>query len=401
MKEHWISREADIPLEVVILLIVGMTMLITGALLFPVSAGTLSYNENGLYGLLLVMLAMQIVTLGKTPFGDLRRSRLLLAVGVVIAAIGITTCFISDIFSHLPRILLFIFFGLGGLLLLLQMFLAKEKLRTWVRYGGIFWQLILGCSAVYLLSMLAGLLVWKQSLMTTRMTAVAVLVYGAAIIYLAGVLWKLYGRYPEAERPSKESVELSTDHAMLLLMGVFMLLLGVLLIPVNLGLLPFSGSAQLGLLMVFFAVKMLASGSTPIGLFPRSWLMILFGLLFTALGIVSCIIPDILVLPLTVLVGVLNILSGVITLIKTCIPRLKKSDKRSPDPPIMVKLFVTQLTMSLLSILFGTSMLVSGLIRGLVIGIILFANGCTLLYLLHVLTVLDEMQSEMVGAAAS
>jgi membrane associated rhomboid family serine protease len=129
--------------------------------------------------------------------------------------------------------------------------------------------------------------------------------------------------------------------------------------------------------------------------------MILFGLLFTALGIVSCIIPDILVLPLTVLVGVLNILSGVITLIKTCIPRLKKSDKRSPDPPIMVRLFVTQLTMSLLSILFGTSMLVSGLIPGLVIGIILFANGCTLLYLLHVLTVLDEMQSEMVGAAAS
>jgi hypothetical protein len=46
-------------------------------------------------------------------------------------------------------------------------------------------------------------------------------------------------------------------------------------------------------------------------------------------------------------------------------------------------------------------MLVSGLIPGLVIGIILFANGCTLLYLLHVLTVLDEMQSEMVGAAAS
>ncbi len=44
-------------------------------------------------------------------------------------------------------------------------------------------------------------------------------------------------------------------------MGIFMLLLGGLWIPVNLGLLPFSGSAQLGLLMVIFAVQMLASGN--------------------------------------------------------------------------------------------------------------------------------------------
>ena len=83
-----------------------------------------------------------------------------------------------------------------------------------------------------------------------------------------------------------------------------MLLLGILLIPVNLSQLPFSGSAQLGLLMVIFAIQMLASGSTPIGLFPRNWLMIIFGLLFAALGIISSIIPGILVKPLTILIGV-------------------------------------------------------------------------------------------------
>jgi hypothetical protein len=398
MTKPWILKEAVLPLEVVILLSGGMTMLITGILLFPVSAGSLPYFENGLYGLLLVMLSLQIITLGKTPFGDVRRSKPLIALGVLIAAVGIATCFVPDLFSQLPRILLILCFGPGGLLLLLQMCFAKEKLRSWATYGGIFRHLIVGCSLVYVLSMLIALLIWKQNLLATSMMAAVALVYGVAIVYLAGVLRKIYGTYPEAGKPPKGGVELSADRAMILVMGIFMLLLGILLTPVNLGLLPFSGSAQLGLLMVIFAVQMLASGSTPLGPFPRSWLMILFGLLFAALGIVSCIIPEILVLPLTVLVGVLNILGGVIALWQICIPRLRKSEEpRGPVPPVMNKLFAAQLTMNLLTILFGTSMLVSNLIPALVIGVIFAANGCVLLYLLHILIVLDKIQGPIVG----
>jgi len=51
-------KKADLPLEVVILLIGSMTMMITGILLFPVSEGSLPYYENGLYGLLLVIFAL-------------------------------------------------------------------------------------------------------------------------------------------------------------------------------------------------------------------------------------------------------------------------------------------------------------------------------------------------------
>ncbi len=182
---------------------------------------------------------------------------------------------------------------------------------------------------------------------------------------------------------------------MILLMGIFMLLLGVLLIPVTLGLLPFSGSAQLGLLMVIFAVQMLASGNTPIGPFPRSWLMIFFGLLFAALGIVSCIIPEILVSQLTVFVGVLNILGGVVTLVRIRSPRFgKKNNSRSFGPPVLVKLFSAQVTMSLLSILFGASMLIPNRVQGIVIGLVLAANGCVLLYLVHTLITLERIQSE-------
>ncbi|MRR59145.1 MAG: hypothetical protein EG824_13175 [Deltaproteobacteria bacterium] len=390
-----VFKEADLPLEVVILIIGGMAMLITGAQLFRVSDGTLPYYENGLYGLLLIIFALQVITLGKTPFGDVPRSKPLLAGGVLIAAGGIVTCFIP-ISLRLPRVLLFLCFGPGGFLLLLQMCFAKDKLRSWARYGGIFRHLILGCSGVYVLSMLIALLLWKRNLLTTPLTAVTVLLFGAAIFYLAAVLRKIYRAYPEADKLPGGDIEISTDQAMLLLMGVFMLLLGGLLVPVSLGVLPFSASAQLGLLMVIFAVQMLASGSTPIGPFPRSWLVIGFGLLFAALGIVSCIIPDILVPALTVLVGVLNILGGVIALAKTWTSRPIRTDEpREPVPPVLTRLFATQLTLNLLAIMFGTSMLIPGLIHGLVIGVVLVTNGCVLLYLLSILVALDRMRGDI------
>lgn len=341
------------------------------------------------------MFALQMVTLGKTPFGDMRRSPLLVAVGVLIAAIGIVTCFIPT-FTQIPRVLLFLCFGPGGFLMLLQMCIAPDKLRTWVRYGGVFHHLIIGCSLAYVFSMLAAALLWRRGLLSTPMTGAVVLVYGLVVVYLAIVLRKIYATYPAAQKDSGGDVGLSINQSMILLTGVFMVLLGVLLIPVGLGLLPFSGSAQLGLLMVLFAVQMLATGNTPIGPFPRTWLVVGFGLLFAALGIVSCIIPAILVSLLTVLVGVLNILGGVIGLAKVFKARLQQPEgPHGPVPPELIRLFVAQLTLNLLAILFGSAMLIPHLIPGLVIGVILAANGCVLLYLLYILTVLDAMRRSM------
>jgi hypothetical protein len=395
MTKYNLSREVDLPLEVVILLIAGMAMLITGVVLFPVSSGILPYYENGVYGILLVMFSLQIITLGKTPFGDVKRSKPLLAIGGIFASLGIITSVIPTIPGWIPRMLLFLCLGPGSFVLLLQMYWDKKKYRSWIKYGPDFRPLILACSSVYVLSMVIAMLIWQQSLLTTPMTAVVVCVYGSAIVYLANVLRILYRSYCPLAKPASGDVDLSTEQAMLLLMGIFMLIIGMLLIPVNLGRLPFAGSAQLGLLMVMFAVQMLALGSTPLGPFPRSRLMIATGLLFAALGIISCIVPEILVSPLTILVGVLNILGGGITLLKICLSRLKEQAKQ-PDTfsNILTKLFVTQLTLNLLSIMFGASMLVSNLIPGLVIGVILAANGGVLLYLLRILLVMDTLKRD-------
>ena len=382
-----------LPLETVLLFIAGMTVFIAGILLFPVYAGLLPYYENGLYGLLLFFFALQTVMLGKTPFGELPVSKPLLGVGVSVACIGIVTCFIPGVPNMLARWMLVVCLGPGGALLLLQMFFSRNKLRLWLRVGGVLRPLPFACGAVYALSMLSGLLVLTPDFLSGYGTATAVLLYGAAILNLSRVLAAVHTEYPEASADAGEKGGLPFDKAMLMLTGVFMMLLGALLLPVNLGLLPFSGSAQLGLLMVIFSVQMLAAGNTPVGVFPRTWLMVYLGTLFAGLGIVSCIVPDVLVAPLTLLVGVLNILNGGLTLAKA-LPSLVKARKMLPSiqvPSLLVKLYSTQIALGGLSVMFGSSMLAPGIIPGLLIGVILAANGGVLLYLMRLLFQLDAL----------
>lgn len=391
-------KEARLTLEAVILAIAGIVVLTTGILLFPVYQGVLPYFENGLYGLLLVIFALQTITLGRTPFGDLPRSTFVLIPGLVVASVGIVSCLVP-VPMMLPRILLFVCFGPGGLALFLQLIFAKDKSKRWAKYGGIFRRLIYACGSVYVLSMAIAVLLFDQRLLTTPMTAIAVIVFGLAICYLALVLSKIDRIYPEAAKTPGGNVKLSTEQVMILFTSIFMVIIGIVLIPVNLGILPFSANAQLGILMIIFSIQMLTFGNTPIGIFPRTWLILGSGLLFAVLGAISCIIPQILVPLLTVVVGVLNILGGVISLAKMFLARGGHANKpRKTVPPILTRLFITQLTLNLLQTLFGTSMLVPGVVPGLVIGVILAANGCVLLYLLHVLRVLDTLRSGTEGA---
>ncbi len=402
MIRSWVSEEARLSLEVVLLLVAGMALLIAGALLFPIYAGKLSYYENGLYGLLLFIFALQTTTLGKTPFGEMRRSAPLIGAGLIVAVVGIFTCFIPDTMTFVPRLMLFLFLAPGGLILLAQMCLSPDKLRAWMRMeGALFRHLIAACAAVYLMSTLCGLLVLHKGLLSARATAVAVLAFGACIIYLAIVLELLYRKYPEVERASRLNGPLSTDKVLTLFMGMTLLLLGWLLIPVSLGMLPFSGSAQVGLLAVLISFTMLASGDTPVGTFTRSWPLIALGMALTALGIVSCIIPYILILPLMILIGLTNIASGALGLWRLFAPGPKGSEEpRSETPRIMKRLFAAMLTFYIATMIFGLSAFAGTLIPSLVLGVILSINGCILLYLVHANIVLERMQNEAMGANA-
>ena len=390
----WSSKKADIPIDLVILMIAGLTMVIAGLLLFPVYLGLLPYYENGLYGLLIFIYALQITVLGKTPFGDVpQRPLSVLILGIFVACVGIITCFIPDLLKEIPRFLLFICFGPGGIILLLQMFFSKGKFPMWREKGGILMTLVLNCAAVYSLSIFISILLIDKNFISGGLVAFSVLLYGVLIFSLTAVLYKIYALYPDKTERQSGGVKLSDDRAVILITGVFMVVLGILLIPVTIGLLPFSGSAQLGLLVVIMSIQMIAFGNTPLRSFSRTWPLVFLGLFFSSLGIVSCIVPGILVPCLTIVIALLNIGGGGLPLLKMIFLKSEGKERTGAAvPQIIKKLLITQTTLNILSVVFGTSMLVKNLIPGPVIGIVLTANGSVLLYLLTLLFKIDEMK---------
>lgn len=174
--------------------------------------------------------------------------------------------------------------------------------------------------------------------------------------------------------------------ALVIPVGVLLVLLGLLLIPVNLGLIPFSPDGQLGLLLVIMAVQMLALGETPMGQYRRSWLLIVIGIVFAAMGIFSCIVPGILTGVIQLLLAILNIAGGVILLAKRFLPMLQGAgDPAAPLPPILKRLLVTLTVLNVVAIAFGISMLLPGLVPGMVIAGIVVINGLLLFVLASIL----------------
>jgi hypothetical protein len=197
------------------------------------------------------------------------------------------------------------------------------------------------------------------------------------------------------DRPLRDSLILLRDAslplsiAVVILMGFLLTLLGLLLFPVNLGVIPFSPDGQLGLLLVILAFQMMAMGETPMGQYKRSWSLTIIGIVFAAMGIISCIVPGILTGVVQMLGGILNIIGGVMLMIKRFLPMLHVM--RTPPaepiilPPLIKNLLTTQTMINIVGITFGIAVLVPSLVSGLVVAGILVINGLLLFILAYFL----------------
>lgn len=177
--------------------------------------------------------------------------------------------------------------------------------------------------------------------------------------------------------------------ALVIPVGALLVILGLLLFPVNLGLIPFSPDGQLGLLLVIMAIQMLALGETPMGQYRRSHLLSVIGIAFAALGIFSCIVPGILTDVLRLLLALLNIAGGAILLTKRFLPMLQGAGTPAADlaslPSIYKRLLGTLTILNVVAIAFGISMLLPGLVPGMVIAGIVVINGLLLFALASIL----------------
>lgn len=192
-------EESDLSLEVVILLVLGVFMLLFGLLLFRIHTGDLSYTPDSTYGLFLVILSLQIITMGKTPFGDLRRSWIVVIIGICTAILGMFACFIPGLLTALVRILVGIMLFVGGIALLLQLFISEEKAKKWMKISGILQQLTIACSLVYIMSVILGLITLIPGITTDPQTAVLLIIYGISFFYLSWCIQKVTILYPSEE----------------------------------------------------------------------------------------------------------------------------------------------------------------------------------------------------------
>ncbi len=192
--------ESDLSLEVVILIVFGVFMLLFGVLLFRIHTGELPYAPDSTYGLFLVIVSFQIITMGRTPFGDLRRSWAVILLGVCTAVIGMVACFIPGLLAEPVRILVGILLSAGGASLMLQLLFSRDKARLWLKTPGILRQLTLACILVYLFSIVLGLVTLLPGITTDPQTAVLLIIYGISYFYLSWCIQNANRAYPPGER---------------------------------------------------------------------------------------------------------------------------------------------------------------------------------------------------------
>jgi len=401
-----LDNPVDLTLGTVILIVFGIFMLLYGLLIFLIQAGELPYNPDSTYGLLLVLISIQMITLGKTPFGTFRRTWFVLILGFSTAILGTGACFIPGFLSGIiPELVGFLMIT-GGIVLFLNLLLSEGRAKQWIRIPGILQHLTIACGFVYLTQIIFGCMILVPGSLPGISAGLLPLVMSAGLLYLAWCIQKLSQEYPPKERTSAETSEnrdrtgilrvllyheasLSIPVSFILLLGIILIECAATLIPVHQGYYLFSRDSQFGLLMVIMAIQVLALGKTPFGVFRRSWTLIAIGILIAMLGMYSCIVPGLLAGWMLSILGCWNLLTGGTGLGKIVIPLVQPyrsgQDNTAALFPETKKIIGIVFVLHGLTVGFGMNLILPGFIPGLIVLANLFILGFLMIYLASIL----------------
>jgi hypothetical protein len=392
--------EIDLSIEVVILIVGGVFFLLFGVLLFLIDRGMLPYSEGSMYGLFVVLVSMQIVTMGKTPFGDILRSWLVVIFGLFTAMLGTLAIFYPDYLNMTIRILAGLIVLITGAVGLLQLFTAKDKARKWMKTPGILQQLTVACVLVYGTEIVLGIITLLPGITANSLTAVLLFVFGASLFFLAWCIHVVAHLYnsttakvvlgpstPKSRPFLLKETSLTLENTFNTYQGFLMILLGILVLFMILGIFPsFNSDGQLGLLLVLTSLQLLAFGQFVGSQMTRSWLVIAFGILCAATGIYSCIVPGILTGLIQPLIGIQNIITGVLIIATQIIAPTVHGIRHPPAEPVAIpsivkRLFLVLTITGIVAILFGINMLAPLILPGL-LGMVVYAMLLPLLIII-------------------
>lgn len=400
-----LDNPSDLTLATVILIVFGIFMLLFGLLMFLIQAGLLPFNPDSTFGLLLVLLSIQMITLGKTPFGTFRRTWIVIILGFSTAIIGTGACFIPGFLAGIIPQLVGCIMISGGVMLFFNLLFSEGRARQWIRIPGVLQHLTVACGFVYLTVILFGFVVLFPRFLPDIFTGLLMLVMSAGLFYLAWCIQTLSLQYPPKERDPETSEDkdtsgivwfllhheasLSVPVSFILLLGIIFIECAIILIPSGKGYYLFSRDGQFGLLMVIMAVQVLALGKTPFGVYKRSWFLICIGILIALLGMYSCIVPGLLGGRMLLILGFWNLLTGSTGLTKIVIPVLQ-SHRSSPNTQVSLskskkKLLWIVIILHLLTIGFGMNLILPGIIPSIVVLANLFILGFLMIHLASML----------------
>jgi hypothetical protein len=92
-------REIFLSIPDSFILLLGIIFIECSIILIPVSQGYVLFSRDSQFGLLMVIMAIQVLALGKTPFGVHKRSWLLIGIGVLVSVLGIYSCIVPGLLS--------------------------------------------------------------------------------------------------------------------------------------------------------------------------------------------------------------------------------------------------------------------------------------------------------------
>jgi hypothetical protein len=196
------------------------------------------------------------------------------------------------------------------------------------------------------------------------------------------------------------------ESAFIVFQGVLIVFIGLSIYGIEFsgGALAFNSSGQGGLLLVILSLNVLALGSI-VGLqLRRTWILMMIGTVFAALGMIALISPSGVVAAATVLLlGLSNILTGILGVAGTLVVVRQGAGSHQSEPgpicPLRTRITRIALLIAIASILFGLSMLAPTLmpsILGLVgyavvFPLILIIMGLLLLYLTRINLMLRQL----------
>lgn len=336
-----------------------------------------------------------MITLGKTPFGAVHRSWALLAVGLALATLGMFACFVPGVLTEVARWTIGLALVAGGVALLLQLGLARDQAREWLKLGGVLTGITVACALAYALSIATGVIVLLPGVAPLAWQAAVLFVYGVSLFYAAFSLRRVTRAYPTAApAPLVGAVwladpGLSLELVHFLLMAVSLVLFGALLFPVGLGLLPYAPNGQFGLMLVLMAIQAMALGATPIGDVKPPALMASIGMAFAVIGVVASLLPGLPSEWLNGALGVLNI-GGEVKLILSMRKRPGAGPgagaaKRAAPPGLLASLRATVRALGALSIVFGLAVFAPTILPLFALATLLILMGALMFRLVFLL----------------